>query len=181
MRWITFFILLYFMYALQIAHLGALPHGPRGDDFWPAIEFLPLLAVFYALFAADTVAPLAALACGLAYDIGNHDFAGTNMIPLALVALLLIRVRLAIFREHAISHFIMTLLAVLVFAFLAALFRKLIGAPLYGLAFWPHSFQLAGNALYTAIVAPGIFWLLFRFPKLLGFTSHGARDRHRNY
>ena len=56
MRWITFFILLYFMYALQIAHLGALPHGPRGDDFWPAIEFLPLLAVFYALFAADTAA-----------------------------------------------------------------------------------------------------------------------------
>jgi len=179
MRWITFFILLYFMYALQIAHLGALPHGPRGDDFWPALEFLPLLAVFYALFAAETAAPIAALLCGLAYDIGNHDFAGTNALPLALVALLLIRMRLAIFREHAISHFIMTLLAVLLFACLATLFRRLIGAPLYGRAFWPHLMHLAGNAFYTALVAPGVFWSYFRLQKLLGFSPHGSRSRRR--
>lgn len=175
MRWITFFILLYLMYALQISHLGALLLGRTTDDPWPAIEYLPLLAVFYGLFAADTAAPLAAFFCGLAYDIGNKDFLGTSAIPLALVALLLVRVRLSIFREHAASHFIMTLLAILLLAVLAATTRKLLGAPLYERAWWPHFIHLAGNSLYTAIVAPGLFWLFFRIPKLLGFTAHGAR------
>lgn len=176
MRWITFFILLYLAYALQISHLGALPLGHTLDDPWPAIEYLPLLAVFYGLFASESAAPLAALFCGLAYDIGNKDFAGTTMIPLTLVVMLMVRVRLSIFREHAASHFIMTLLAVLLFAFLSATFRKVMGAPLYGNGWWPHVLHLAGNALYTAVIAPGAFWLFFRFPKLLGFTIHGARE-----
>ena len=175
MRWITFFILLFFMYPLQISHLGAWPHGPHGNDPWPALEYLPLLAVFYALFAADNAGAITALCCGLAYDIGNHEFAGTSMIPLTLVALLLIRIRLSIFREHALSQFIMTLLAIFTFAFLSALFRGLIGAPLYGRAFWPHFLHLAGNALYTALIAPAVFRLFLRFPKLLGFSVHGAR------
>ncbi len=177
MRWITFFILLYFMYALQISHLGALALGAGPDDPWPAVEYLPLLAVFYALFAGDSAGGLAALACGLAYDVGNHEFAGTNMIPLALVALLLARVRLSIFREHAVSQFVMTLVGVLGFAVGSALFRRLIGAPLYGLAVWPHLVHVAGNALYTAVAAPVVFWVWFRFPKLLGFTAQGARQR----
>src|SRR4051812_26979777 len=88
MRWITFFLLLYLMTALQWSHLGAIP-TKNGD--WPMIDFLPMLAVFYALFATDTAAPLAALFCGLAFDIGNEEFIGTNMIPMALVAWLLVR------------------------------------------------------------------------------------------
>jgi cell shape-determining protein MreD len=177
MRWITFFILLYLMYALQIAHVGALGWGQNRDDGWPALEFLPLLAVFYALFAAETAGAMAALCCGLAYDIGNHDFAGTNMIPLALVALVIIRIRLFVVREHAIAHFVMALLGVMMWAVLAAVYRRLIGAPLYSLAFWPHVRHGVGNAVYTAVVAPGLFWGWFHFPKLLGFTAHGYRSR----
>jgi len=184
MRWITFFLLLYLMTALQWSHLGAIP--VRGND-WPMIDFLPMLAVFYALFATDSAAPLAALLCGLAFDIGNEDYIGTNMIPLALIAWLIVRIRLSIFREHFISQLVMTLIALLAYGLLSTTFRKLIGAPLEGgpfsgrsingNAFWTHLGHLAGNAVYTAIVAPVVFWLLFRIRHLLGFTSHGPRVR----
>jgi rod shape-determining protein MreD len=177
MRWLTFLILLFFLFALQISHLGALPHGPHGDVPWPAIEYLPLLAVFYALFADDSAAPLAALLCGLAYDLGNKDYAGTNMIPLALSALLLFRIRLVLFRERPLIHALTTLLALLTFALLSTLARRLLGAPLAGKSLWSHFSFLAGNAVYTALFAPAFFWLFFRFEKLLGFSWRGPR-RH---
>jgi rod shape-determining protein MreD len=179
MRWITFLMLLYLSYALQVAHLGALLLGHTPDDPFPAIEYLPLLAIFYALFATDTAAPMAALFCGLAYDVGNKDFAGTTMIPLALVALAIVKVRLSIFRDHAATHAVITFLGILLFAGLSALFRRMLGAPLYGASFWAHFLHLAGNALYTALLAPPAFWLLFRFPKLLGFTPQGPRHSGR--
>jgi rod shape-determining protein MreD len=175
MRWITFLILLFLMYALQISHLGAWPHGPGGDVPCPAIEFVPLLAVFYALFANDSVAPLAAALCGLVYDIGNHDYLGTNMIPLALVGLALVRIRLSIFREHAITHAVMTFLAILAFGVLDTLARRLLGAPLYGAGMGSSFGIQAVNALYTALLAPFFFWLLFRLRRLLGFSYQGRR------
>jgi rod shape-determining protein MreD len=175
MRWITFLILLYVMAALQHANLGGFP-----PNLWPRILFLPMLAIFYALFAADFAAPLAALACGAAWDLLGNDFLGTNMVPLALVAWLIVRIRLSIFREHAISQVIMTLLAVLAFALISALFRKLIGAPVESASLWVHIGRLAGDAVYTSIAAPFFYWLFFRFQPLLGFSSHGYRSRGHN-
>jgi len=169
MRWITFLILLLAMAALQDAQLGGFPHGPK--DVWPMVEYLPLLAVFYALFAAETAALLAAAACGAMYDLVDGTYLGTNMIPLALVAWAILGIRLSIFREHAISQVIMTLVAVLAFAVLSALWRKMLGAPLQGLGIWPHVGRLAGNAVYTAVVAPAVMWVLFRLKGILGFPG----------
>jgi len=50
MRWITFFILLYLATALQWARFGALSPAPNPS---PLIEYLPMLAIFYALYATD--------------------------------------------------------------------------------------------------------------------------------
>lgn len=180
MRWIPFFILLYLFTALHISLLGGIPSRATGGDLWPFIEYLPLLAIFYALYAADASAPLAAMVCGLAYDLrpGSGDFVGTNLVPLALVGWLIVRVRLSIFREHFISQVIITLLGVLAFALFAAVFRKLIGAPLHRGAVWSHLGYIAGNSVYTAIIAPVIFYVLFRFHHLLGFTPQGPRSRN---
>jgi rod shape-determining protein MreD len=175
MRWITFLILVFFMLPLQMAHVGALPSGPRGDVFSPAIEFLPLLAIFYALFAGEAQAPLAALVCGAAYDMGNKDYVGTNMIPLALACLALVQVRTALFRERALTHALTTLFVLLIFAVLATVFRRVLGAPLAGLSMEAHGKYLAVNAAYTAAWAPGAFWLLLRLEKLLGFPGRGGR------
>ena len=77
MRWITFFILLLLADALQQSHFASIPH-PSNTTPWPAIEYLPMLAIFYALFAAEAYAPLCGLLCGIAYDLANGtDFVGT--------------------------------------------------------------------------------------------------------
>jgi rod shape-determining protein MreD len=173
MRWLTFLILLFFMSALQCSQLGAIPLSHAN---WPVIQYLPLLAVFYAIFAGEQAAPIAALVCGAAYDVLQSDYFGTTMIPLSLVALLILRVRLSIFREHLVSQMLLSLLALLAFAVLSALFRWLVNAPLEGQRFWSHAGHLAGSAIYTAIVSPGLFWLFFRFNRALGFNT-GKRTR----
>jgi rod shape-determining protein MreD len=176
MRWITFFILLYLMTAMQVAHFGAIPHSGQP---WPAVQYIPLLAIFYALFATDAAAPLAALVCGVAYDLGNYpnDLLGTNLVPLALVAYFVVKIRLSIFREHLVSQALLTLLAMLAFSVLSVIMRLLVQAPLDGGSAWVHLETLAGNAVYTAIVSPALFWVFFRLTPLLGFTSHGPRMR----
>jgi len=178
MRWLTFFILLYFMTALHNSRFGGIPQASgSGGDIWPLIEYLPLLAIFYAMYASESAAPLAALVCGLVYDLYEFEFIGTSLIPLALVGWMIVRIRLSIFREHFISQVVITLLGVLAFAFLSVILRRLLGAPLQGRSMWTHFSVHAGNALYTAIVAPFLFYLMFRFHHLLGFTSHGPRTR----
>ncbi|HUO09083.1 MAG TPA: rod shape-determining protein MreD [Phycisphaerae bacterium] len=178
MRWITFFILLFLADALQQSHFASIPH-PSHTDPWPSIEYLPLLAIFYALFASEAAAPLGGLCCGIAYDLANHtDFVGTSAVPLALTAWLVVRIRLSIFREHFVSQLLITLMAILTFALLCLMMRSIAHAPFEGQSLWTHFMTLAGNAIYTALVAPAFFWLFFRFPGLLGFTSHGPRTRH---
>jgi rod shape-determining protein MreD len=173
MRWITFFILLYLMAALQESHLGAIPH-PQGDA-WPAIEYLPILAIFYALYAAESAAPLAGLLCGLLYDFANSDFLGINAVPLALVALLIVRVRLSIFREHFMSQLLITLFSIVAFGVFSMVARLIANSPLQGHSVWAHVATFAGDAVYSSLIAPFIFWALFRAPGLLGFTTHGPR------
>src|SRR3954466_208659 len=112
MRWITFCILLYLAAALQVSHLGGIPAKPGGAP-GPNIEYLPLLAIFYGLYASEASAPLAAIFCGLLYDLlMGPVFIGTNMVPLALVVWVLVRIRMMIFREHVLSQVVMTLLGV---------------------------------------------------------------------
>ena len=175
MRWITFLILLYIMAALQVSHLFAFPDG--GHAFWPSILFLPDLAIFYALFAAEPAAPLCGLICGIAFDLANAELIGTNAVALALVAFIVMKIRLSIFRDHAVSQALITLLALLLFTLLNAIFRLILGAPLDGHSFWIHIGHLAADSVYSAIVAPILFWLFFRFTPLLGFTKQGPRSR----
>ncbi len=163
------------MAALQEAHLGAVPHAH--GDAWPVVEYLPILAIFYALYAAESAAPLAGLLCGLLYDFANSDILGASAVPLALVAFLIVRIRLSIFREHFMSQSLITLLAILTFAVFSLPMRYVSNSPLQGLSMWTHLGSLAGSGVYSSIVAPLFFWLFFRFPSLLGFTSHGPRTR----
>ena len=173
MRWITFLILLYVMSSLQLGRLGSLPPG-----LWPSIEFLPILAIFYALFAAESAAPLCGLICGLFYDLPwtTDTMLGTCAVPLALTTLLVVRIRLSIFREHVLSQLLMTFLAIMVFAILSVIVRLIIKASLEG-GIFTYLGHMSANAIYSAIVAPLFFWLFFRFQSLLGFTSHGPRSR----
>ena len=69
-------------------------------------------------------------------------------------------------------------MAILFFALLCLPMRSLAKAPFEGHSVWTHFVTLAGDAIYTALVAPIFYWIFFRFPGLLGFSSHGPRTRH---
>jgi hypothetical protein len=76
-----------------------------------------------------------------------------------------------------VSQWLLTLLAMLAFSVLSIVMRLLVQAPLDGGSAWVHFKTLAGNAFYTALVAPAVFWVFFRLTPLLGFTAHGPRTR----
>jgi len=181
MRWITFFILLLVMGALQSAHFGGIPYQTAPDwsqyVYWPKMEYVLALAIFYALYAAEGSAPLCGLVCGILYDLMSDQFVGLNAVPLALVCLGIVRMRLSLFREHGVSQALVTLLALVAFGMMACLFQWALGSPLAGHSVMSQIGTTAGNAGYTAVVAPFMYWVFFRFPNLLGFTSHGSRSR----
>jgi len=95
---------------------------------------------------------------------------------MGIMALMVVQVRLSIFREHFASQVVMTFLAIAVFAVLSIIMRKIVGGPLgegMGSYFW----HVVVNGLYTALVAPLFYRLFFRFQGILGFSSHGPRGR----
>jgi len=181
MRWTTFAILLYLAAAMQVAHLASL----GGAAAYPRIEFLPLLAIFYALYASEDAAPLTGLACGLLYDICTPATVGLYAIPLALVAWAVLRIRMSIFREHVVSQVVITLLGIMSFGLLTGLFQYVVHLVLSNTGHlaggdlpFPQLFKaLAVNAFYSALIAPGLFYVLLRLEALTGFNQKGPRNR----
>ncbi len=168
MRWLTFFLLLYFATALAAAHLGQ-----WSEIGYFHLEYLVLLGMFYALFAEEDSAILAAFWCGLVYDLTSQALLGTEALLMALIALGLVKIRKHIFRNNALSQIVMTFLAVIIF---------LVGRTVIdGTVLWAcgrgglsiNLLQFAGislsSAVYTAVLAPVIFRLLFMLGPLLGF------------
>lgn len=181
MRWITFIFLLYLAAGLQAGSLLGIPHAGNIAATWPRIEYVLLLVVFYSLFADDQQAPLVGLVAGLVLDLTSpFDVLGTYTVAMGLVALAIVWVRLSIFREHAASQIVITFLAVLVFAMIAGVLRALgPGLPDTGIVsrFFGYLGDMTLDAIYTGLVAPVAFWLLFRLRPVLGFEKHGARSR----
>ncbi len=175
MRWFSFCILLYLAAALQMAHLGALSeHG------YFHVEFLPVLVVFYALFADESRSLLCSLIVGLVYDLTSTSLLGTHIVILALVAWVISRVRMSIFRYNMISQTILTLLAVMFTLsaadILAWLAPMLIGGPRPPeMSFWPTLGVVSSTGIYTAVLAPWLFKLAFLMGPLLGFESENRR------
>lgn len=178
MRWIPFVILCYIAAAFQVAGLGLLaPHGP-----YPIPQYIILVAVFYAMYAADDAAALVGLICGVLLDMTSSNVPGTLAIPLALTCCIILKIRLSVFREHGISQCIITGLAVITFAVLALCVRWLLARIARVdsglLVSWTYLGMEAANALYTALLAPVIFWLLLRMESFLGFGLRGPKTRH---
>ncbi len=175
MRWITFFALLYIAAALQSAHLLQL--NVQG---YFHIEYIPLLAIFYSLYAERESALLAALLCGLVYDLTSSSLLGLEMVILGLIAIGITKIRAHVFRNNFISQMVIVFLGITLF-----LFSRMI---LSNLLLWtadkhsliptgvPFGFIALSSALYSAVVAPLVFRGLFFLGALLGFESHSGRS-----
>jgi rod shape-determining protein MreD len=181
MRWITFGILLYLATALQVAHFGQ-----WSEAGYFHVEFIPMLAVFYALYPAEDYALLACLCCGFMYDLTGIGLLGVNTILLSLAGYGITRIRMNIFRQNPISQAVLVFLTV-VFVLLGRNILTRMGLwsadqPMTVLSGYAPTIGITlSSAIYTAIVAPWVFRGLFMIGPLLGFDgpSHHVRNRNR--
>ncbi len=171
MRWITFGILLYLATALQVAHFGQ-----WSEAGYFHIEFIPMLAVFYALYPTEDSALLACFCCGLVYDLTATGLFGVNTISLSLAGYAITRIRMNIFRQNPISQFVLVFLTVmLVLLGKNVLIRMALWSaaqPTTDISGYAATTAIAfSSAIYTAILAPWVFRGLFMIGSLLGFDG----------
>lgn len=165
MRWIPFVILVYVACVLQTTAMAFLEvHSVRPD-------LLVLVAVYYALLARRPDALLACWLLGLAVDLNGLSFhtrsnVGLHALAFGLIALLAVRVRELFFRDQMMT-FVWFMVAWVL------LLEALVGMHLmWATGQWNRfgELALAGTytAIYTAIFAPYVHWLLKRLRPTLG-------------
>ncbi len=181
MRWITFGILLYLATALQVSHIGQ-----WSDAGYFHVEFIPMLAVFYALYPAEDYALMACFCCGFMYDLTGIGLFGVNTVLLSLAGYGITRIRMNIFRQNPISQSVLVFLTV-VFVLLGRNILIRMGLwsadqPTTLISGSIATITIAlSSAIYTAVLAPWVFRGLFMIGPLLGFDgpAHHARNRNR--
>ena len=174
MRWLTFFLLLYFATALQAAHLG------QWSEFgYFHIEYIFMLAVFYALFAEKDAALLACFWCGLMYDLTGQSIVGLEAILAGMIALGIVSIRMHIFRASVLGQMVITFLGVMLFLAgrlaLGHLALFLAGRAVPIINILAYTGVILSSSIYTAVVAPWIFRVLFLLGDMLGFDMQHRR------
>ena len=170
MRWISYFILAYLIIAIQMALAGYLRWGQASPNL-----VLPA-AVFIAINARREHALLGAFGLGLLQDLFTQHPLGLYAFAYGLVGLFVVGTQPAVYRDHPLTHFFVTLLA----SFLVALV-VLFNNWAYPILHSPRPpvrqpvLAIFASALYTAAVAPILMGVLGRTKPLFGFRSrHSA-------
>src|SRR5205823_9856644 len=168
MRWISYFILAYLIIAVQMALAGYLRWGQASPNL-----VLPA-AVFIAINARREHALIGAFGLGFLQDLFTQHPLGLYAFAYGLVGLFVVGTQPAVYRDHPLTHFFVTLLASMLVA-LVVLFNNWAYPILHS-----HSAQLSqpvlaifSSALYTAAIAPILMCILGRTKHLFGF-----RGRH---
>lgn len=169
MRWVFFAISVWFLIVAQttfgsILRLDSSAAGPIGPDL------LAPLAVFVALHARrQTDVLIAVWAMGLAIDLltlggpGSSSVVGPMALAYVLGAKLVFSVRDAIFRERILTKALLTGCFCLVAHCLWVTLQSVMA---FGHTSWGQYgrmiLQSVGIASYTAVLAPGMIWILHR-------------------
>jgi rod shape-determining protein MreD len=172
MRWIGFIILIVLAAVIQSTVLSWIRIHRIGPDL------LFLVAVYYLLQASPAEALLAAWAAGLTLDLFSDVRVGTFALSFGLVGLAVIRMREMLFKDHPLTQ----LVVVLIGCELSQVLARAINALLEPSLQWGLADVLLGalyTALYTAILAPYVLWLLDRFRGPLGLKPADRLRRRR--
>ncbi len=169
MRWISYFILAYLIIAVQMALAGYLRWGAASPNL-----VLPA-AVFIAINARREQALIGAFVLGFIQDLFTQHPLGLYAFSYGMVGLFVVGTQPAVYRDHPLTHFFVTLLASVLVA-LVICFNNWAYPMLHS-----HSAQfrqpliaIFGSALYTAAVAPIVMGVLSRMKTLFGFRGrHG--------
>jgi len=161
MRWIGFLILLALAAVLQSTVVSWI----RIQRIGPDLVFL--LALFYLLYAEPLDALIVAWLAGLTLDLFSQVRLGTFAFSFGLVGLVLVRLRQLVFRDHPVTQLFLALVGC---ELTQAVARSVTAVLEPRLAWGPTDVLLGAlyTALYTAVLAPYVLWLLLRFRGVLG-------------
>jgi rod shape-determining protein MreD len=163
MRWPAYLILVYLAVGLQIG----LGEYLRVDGAKP--DLVLLAVIFIAINAPRDAALLGAFGIGLVQDLVTLSPLGLYALAYSVVALVTVNVQELVAKGHPIAQFVLALTGGLLAA-AVILIHGWIRGPSASVS------QLAGGALYTALLAPLLLGLLHRARKAFGF-----RRRARAY
>jgi rod shape-determining protein MreD len=169
MRWPAFAILAYLIIAIQIGLGGFINFGSASPDL-----ILPI-AVFIAINARREDALIACFILGLLHDLFTPQPAGLYAFSYGLVGLFVVGARPAVYRDHPLTHFFVTLAGALVTGAVILLnewaypiLHHAIDAPK------PSISRILASAVYSALLAPLLLGLLVRVKWVLGFRTPRA-------
>jgi rod shape-determining protein MreD len=161
-RWLTFFILAYVAVALQSGLGGFVQINGASPD-------LVLIAVvFICLNAPRDAALLGCFVLGLIHDLLTLQPPGTYALAYGLFALLAVKAREELPRNHPLSQATLALIGGLITAFILSA-RGWVRPP--GASLWTGML----GAVYTAILSPVLIWILQRFRRAFSFAPQRRR------
>jgi rod shape-determining protein MreD len=168
MRWLAFFILAYVMLGLQIGLSGFIEiHHAQPN-------FLLLVVVFIAINAPRDTALTACLLLGLFQDLLMPGMPlGLATASYGLVGIIVINLQEVVYGDHFLTHFSLTLLAGIVVAAIFYLHGLIYPLVHHSLTKWqrPALWPMIATAIYSAILAPAIIFILQRMGKAFGFRA----------
>jgi rod shape-determining protein MreD len=168
MRWLPFFILAYIMLGLQVG-LSGYGHVLSGRP-----SFVLLALVFVAMNAQRTAALVACFILGLLQDLLTQQSPlGLNAICCTLVGWFIVSTQEIVDRHHFLTHIVLALLGGLLYAVLMYTHGWLYFGWLKSSLKLPRpaGVPLVVGAMYTALLAPFVLFLLLRFKRMFGFRS----------
>lgn len=147
MRWLTFMILVAAALTLQSAV------APRLEVFGARADWLLVVVIFFGLYAPAGDAVFGGWIIGIAADLMTIERLGLLALSYALAAMLVVAVRDYLFRDRAVTQFILALTVSLILRAAWLIFRRVLYGP-SGASLWECSADLVWASLYTAAWAP---------------------------
>jgi len=163
MRWLPYILLGYVALGLQVGLTDALSFhdGPP--------NFVLLAVVFMCLSMPRKPALLGSFFLGLAQDCLSQHPAGLYALSYGLTALLIRGTHQVIFGHHPLAHVALTLLGGVITAVMLSLHSlihpaaaRMLDSSVVVPAIHDSPWPLLISAVYTALIAPGVLWLLNR-------------------
>jgi rod shape-determining protein MreD len=172
MRFIAYFILAYITLGLQLG-LG------HYANFGGAAPNLVLLAViFLAANAPREPALLGAFSLGLMQDLLGLGPPGLYAVAYGLVALVVLRTQHSVYRDHPLTQLSVALVAGLIVAFVVTIHGwirpagpKMVDGAVAIAAVRAPVGRLYVSAVYTAVLAPPVLWMLNRTRRAFAFRA----------
>lgn len=163
MRWFSFAMLAAVTIVLQTSAVPLM----EIQSVRPDLMFI--LAVHYALWGPWPDAAIAAWILGLVVDLNSvgHNI-GVNAFCFGLAAWAIMRIRQVVFRDHAITQLLITLVFTVLIQLILGLYRRWGGPTGDGSILWPALM----TGVYSAACTPYLHWLLIRLSRWTGLRAN---------